>query len=295
MPVTDKQNIDTTEIDLFEVIRNYVSENALIPPLTIDELKHHTGSLIRNNPQWNKDEKYITIMLNNSLWEDTVSAIPFERRILLLPQCLKDPSNCKADMDEFGLLCKQCGSCLIGEFQEEAEKLGYIVLVAEGTYYENVRFMGKAITLGSEYIMDGDTDHIINTIINGNQPTNSDSAACVMFVHSEDTNSILNGFTITEGSGVYRADLQVRSGGGIYARSASAKIVNNTIIYNEVEGDRAGGAGISFFGDGSNNLAVIDNNIVMGKIINNNFLFKKQLARCFSNFFIIIYRYSKFI
>lgn len=132
MPVTDKKN-ESTEKDLFKVIKSYVAESALVPPLTIDELKFHTSLLIKNNPQWNKEDKYITIMLNNSLWEDTVSAIPFERRILLLPQCLKDPSNCKADMDEFGLLCKQCGSCLIGEFQEEAEKLGYIVLVAEGT------------------------------------------------------------------------------------------------------------------------------------------------------------------
>jgi len=144
----------------------------------------------------------------------------------------------------------------------DAASNGDTVLVAEGTYYENVRFIGKAITLGSEYIMDGDPDHITNTIINGSQPANSDSAACVMFVNSEDTSSILNGFTITEGSGVYRTDWQVRSGGGIYATSASAKIVNNYIVYNEVVGDRAGGAGISFFGEGSNNLAVIDNNTV---------------------------------
>ena len=38
----------------------------------------------------------------------------------------------------------------------DAASNGDTVLVAEGTYYENVRFMGKAITLGSEYIMDGD-------------------------------------------------------------------------------------------------------------------------------------------
>ena len=132
MRITNKQ-IETKEKTLFEVIKGYVAENALVPPLTIDELSLHTGILIANNPHWNKDEKYITIMLNNALWEDTVAAIPFERRILLLPQCLKHNSNCKADIDEFGLLCKQCGSCLIGEFQEEAEKLGYVVLVAEGT------------------------------------------------------------------------------------------------------------------------------------------------------------------
>jgi len=112
MKITDKQ-IEKQEKSLFQIIKDYVSENGLVPPLTIDELKLHSGNLIRKNPKWNKDEKYITIMLNNALWEDTVAAIPFERRILLLPQCLKHNSNCKADMDEFGLLCKQCGSCLM--------------------------------------------------------------------------------------------------------------------------------------------------------------------------------------
>ena len=36
-------------------------------------------------------------------------------------------------MDEFGLLCEQCGNCQIGTFQEAAESLGYVVLIAEGT------------------------------------------------------------------------------------------------------------------------------------------------------------------
>src|SRR5262249_5524763 len=35
--------------------------------------------------------------------------------------------------DEFGLLCKQCGLCSIQDLQVEAERLGYAVLVAEGS------------------------------------------------------------------------------------------------------------------------------------------------------------------
>ena len=48
---------------------------------------------------------------------------------------------------------------------------GDTVLVAENTYYENIRFMGKAITVTSEHILDGDSSHIVNTIINGSQGT----------------------------------------------------------------------------------------------------------------------------
>ena len=58
---------------------------------------------------------------------------PFERRLLLLPQCLRVEAKCPAPFDEFGLLCKHCGLCTIQDLQNEAEKLGYAVLVAEGS------------------------------------------------------------------------------------------------------------------------------------------------------------------
>ena len=43
------------------------------------------------------------------------------------------------------------------------------VLVAEDTYYENINFLGKPILVASEFILDGDTNHINNTIIDGSQ------------------------------------------------------------------------------------------------------------------------------
>ena len=39
------------------------------------------------------------------------------------------------------------------------------VLVADGTYFENINFKGKAITVASHYFTDNDTSHISNTII----------------------------------------------------------------------------------------------------------------------------------
>ncbi len=143
----------------------------------------------------------------------------------------------------------------------DAANNGDTVLVAENTYYENIRFMGKEITLGSEYIMDGDTNHINNTIIDGSQAIDPDSAACVMFVHDEDTTSILNGFTITGGSGVWTTGFNVRSGGGVFGWEAGAMIINNKIMYNQVESDSAGGTGLVFLG-GDNYRVVIDNNTI---------------------------------
>jgi geranylgeranyl pyrophosphate synthase len=126
MSVAEKQH-------LISSIREYVAEKQLIPPLSVDELKKHANELRTRNNLTEDDLSFIMIMLNNSLWEETVAATPFERRILLLPQCLKHPLKCKAETDEFGLLCRQCGACPIGEFQEEGERLGYVVVVAEGT------------------------------------------------------------------------------------------------------------------------------------------------------------------
>ena len=44
---------------------------------------------------------------------------------------------------------------------------GDTVLVAENTYYENIRFKGKAITVASYYLLDGDTSHIAATVLDG--------------------------------------------------------------------------------------------------------------------------------
>jgi geranylgeranyl diphosphate synthase, type II len=53
--------------------------------------------------------------------------------LLLMPKCLRVEKSCPAPFDEFGLLCKKCGLCSIQDLQEEAERLGYAVLVAEGS------------------------------------------------------------------------------------------------------------------------------------------------------------------
>ena len=38
---------------------------------------------------------------------------------------------------------------------------GDTVLVNNGTYYENINFVGKSITVGTDYYIDGDTSHIV--------------------------------------------------------------------------------------------------------------------------------------
>jgi hypothetical protein len=113
---------------------------------------------------------------------------------------------------------------------------GDVVLVDEGTYTENINFKGKAITVASHYIMNGDTSHINNTVIDGSQPSHPDSGSVVYFVSGEDTTSVLKGFTITGGTGTpaqwFPTWFPEIAGGGIFVGFSGAKIEKNKIINN---------------------------------------------------------------
>jgi Abnormal spindle-like microcephaly-assoc'd, ASPM-SPD-2-Hydin/Right handed beta helix region len=103
---------------------------------------------------------------------------------------------------------------------------GDTVLVAPGTYTENINFNGKAITLSS-------SGGASVTTIDGGAKT-----SVVTFNSAETSNAVLNGFTIRNGAtgnGTPQND-----GGGIYIYSASPTITNNIIQNNTACGDGAG-------------------------------------------------------
>lgn len=131
-----KKNIPQTNVErnhFLQVIRNYVAEFNPIPPLPTEELKVHADrvvGMLKCDPVY---RDYVGVLINNEMWREQLAAVPFERRLLLLPKCLRVESKCPAPFDEFGLLCKQCGLCTIQDLQAEAEKLGYATLVAEGS------------------------------------------------------------------------------------------------------------------------------------------------------------------
>ncbi len=118
---------------ILQFIRHYVAEYNPVPPLPVDQLKEHADRVIALLKCEAIYRDYIGVLINNELWRETLASVPYERRLLLLPKCLRVESKCPAPFDEFGLLCKQCGLCTIQDLQSEAEKLGYAVLVAEGS------------------------------------------------------------------------------------------------------------------------------------------------------------------
>ncbi|MGA1791621.1 MAG: C10 family peptidase [bacterium] len=97
---------------------------------------------------------------------------------------------------------------------------GDIITVHDGTYFENISFDGKSITIRSE-------NGPYATIIDGN-----DVGSVVSFDHNEDANSILNGFTIRNGN--------AEKGGGILCQNASPRIVNCFIKDNHANSEGGG-------------------------------------------------------
>ncbi len=111
----------------------FVSRADIVPPLTYDELDVAAAQMIAEDGLTPRHREFLMVMINNHIWRDIVAAIPYARRTLLLPPCLRSSTACPAEMDEYGLMCEQCGACCIGPLSERAEELGYAVLVAEGT------------------------------------------------------------------------------------------------------------------------------------------------------------------
>ncbi len=102
---------------------------------------------------------------------------------------------------------------------------GDTVVVAEGTYVENIKFNGKNVVLTSANPLDPNV--VANTIIDGNQ-----AGSVVTFAGSENETCVLRGFTIRNG--------KAENGGGILGRasgdvSSKALIENNLITGNSAD------------------------------------------------------------
>lgn len=97
------------------------------------------------------------------------------------------------------------------------------VLVQPDTYFENINFNGKEITVASLFLTTQDTTYISETVIDGNQ-----SGSVVTFENQESANAVLSGFTITNGN-------STTSGGGIMCVYSSPTLHYLNITDNEAQ------------------------------------------------------------
>ncbi len=113
--------------------RLFVSANKIEPPVDFKTLEQQAKNLLIHLNLDNQYLEFAIVVTANEIWSEVVSATPFNRRLLLLPQCLRDTSNCRAVFDDMGLVCAGCNNCGINGILDESESLGYTTLVADGT------------------------------------------------------------------------------------------------------------------------------------------------------------------
>jgi len=130
---------------------------------------------------------------------------------------------------------KQDGSGNYPTIQQaiNASSGGDTILVYPGTYYENLNFKGKGITVASLYLLNPADSLIRQTIIDGNH-----NGSVVLMISGEDGHTLLCGFTLQHGSGSVFYD-QTRRGGGIGIRNAQP-VIRNCIIKDNLS-DAGGG------------------------------------------------------
>ena len=110
-----------------------VAEERLVPPVTMDDIRRYGRILCERAGLDAVYSEYAAVMFSNEVWRESLARVPYEKRLFLMPKCLRVEEHCPAPFDSFGMLCKECGLCSIEDLGSEAERLGYAVLIAEGS------------------------------------------------------------------------------------------------------------------------------------------------------------------
>src|SRR5262249_28462097 len=89
-----QENIPQTRVErerLRSFIRTYVKTNRteLVPPLVLDELRQRAETIVRLTGLPAKYSNYVGVLVNNEVWREQLATVPYYRRLLLLPKCLR--------------------------------------------------------------------------------------------------------------------------------------------------------------------------------------------------------------
>ena len=138
---------------------------------------------------------------------------------------------------------------------------GDTVLVQPGTYFENINYNGKHITIASLMLTTQNPSYISQTIINGNQ-----NGRVVTFENEENSEAVLCGFTITNGFAQGNSNWHDDCGGGIYCGYYTNPKLNDIVIIENAADDSGGGIYCDELSGGANltNVTICGNSAEYG-------------------------------
>lgn len=61
----------------------------------------------------------------NKSYLDKFIAVPFNERLILVPQCMRNVEKCKAKESGAYYICAECGACKVGSISKRSKELGY--------------------------------------------------------------------------------------------------------------------------------------------------------------------------
>lgn len=76
----------------------------------------------------------VVIQLKNKISLENFKKIPFNKRAIFFPQCLRS-TDCPAKLSPEGIQCINCGGCEIGKWQQIAKDMGYMVFIVPGSSF----------------------------------------------------------------------------------------------------------------------------------------------------------------
>ncbi|MEA3478997.1 MAG: choice-of-anchor Q domain-containing protein [Bacteroidota bacterium] len=108
---------------------------------------------------------------------------------------------------------------------------GDTIIVYQGIYFENVYLENKNITIGGVYLLTGNTSHIKQTVIDGNN-----NGSCIEIRNCQSLLNII-GLTLIHGSGTWSGAV---SGGGLFIKYSNVEVISCIIHDNKVTGTGGG-------------------------------------------------------
>lgn len=99
--------------------------------LFIDSLYFFLKRLLRTFGFNDRMVDEIGIEIRNRTYEREFTRSDPQKRILVFPQCLRSP-ECPAPLTRYGIMCRECGRCVISTLKKKAESLGYRVYIVPG-------------------------------------------------------------------------------------------------------------------------------------------------------------------